>query len=88
MFTGIIKTIGKVKSIEEIQSPGTLDGGDVMMVSDHYYIGLSDRTNESGAEQLILILEKYGMTGSKVTMSEMLHLKTGVNYLENTFSVI
>ena len=74
---------GYFKSIEEIQSPGTLDGGDVMMVSDHYYIGLSDRTNESGAEQLILILEKYGMTGSKVTMSEMLHLKTGVNYLEN-----
>ncbi len=71
------------KKIEEIKFPGTLDGGDVMMTGDHYYIGISDRTNNEGAEQLIGILEKYGMTGSKVEMSEMLHLKTGVNYLEN-----
>ncbi len=71
------------KNIEEIKFPGTLDGGDVMMVGNHYYIGISDRTNDEGAGQLIRILEKYGMTGSKVSMSEMLHLKTGVNYLEN-----
>ncbi len=71
------------KNIEEIKFPGTLDGGDVMMVGDHYYIGISARTNDNGAEQLINILEKYGMTGSKVSMSEMLHLKTGVNYLDN-----
>lgn len=71
------------KNIEEIKFPGTLDGGDVMMVGDHYYIGISARTNDNGAGQLISILEKYGMTGSKVAMSEMLHLKTGINYLEN-----
>jgi len=69
--------------IEEIKFPGTVDGGDVMMVADHYYIGISDRTNHEGADQLIRILEKYNMTGSKVEMSEVLHLKTGVSYLEN-----
>jgi len=70
-------------NIEEIKFSGTLDGGDVMMVKDHYYIGISDRTNDEGAEQLIKILEKYNMSGSKVNMSEMLHLKTGLSYLEN-----
>ena len=69
--------------IEEINSPSTLDGGDVMMVGDHYYIGMSERTNDEGADQFISILKKYGMTGSKVEMKEMLHLKTGLSYLEN-----
>ena len=32
---------------------------------------------------MIAILEKHGLTGSLVTLKEMLHLKTGVNYVEN-----
>ncbi len=69
--------------IEYIKSPGTMEGGDVMMVGNHFYIGKSDRSNEEGCKQFIQILEKYGHTGSIVEMKEMLHLKTGVNYLEN-----
>lgn len=69
--------------VESIQGHGTLDAGDVMMVGDHYYIGLSDRTNRAGAEALIHILEKYGMTGSTITLDTVLHLKTGISYLEN-----
>ena len=39
------------KTIEDIVAPGTLEGGDVMMVGTHFYIGLSDRTNETGANR-------------------------------------
>lgn len=70
-------------NIERIKAPGTLDGGDVMMVGDHFYIGKSDRTNDEGCRQFIEILEKNGHTGSQVPLTEVLHLKTGVNYLEN-----
>ena len=70
-------------NIEHIHEPGTLDAGDVMMVGDHYFIGLSGRTNEAGANQLISILEKYQMQGSIVTLEKVLHLKTGVAYLED-----
>lgn len=70
------------KNIEEIKLPGTLDAGDVMMVGSHFYIGISERTNHEGAEQLISILRRYAMTGSKVPLKEMLHLKTGLSYLE------
>jgi dimethylargininase len=70
-------------SLEQISLPSTIEAGDIMMVGDHYYIGLSARTNVQGAEQLINILGKYGLTGSMVEMSELLHLKTGVSYLEN-----
>jgi len=75
-------------AMEEITNPGTLDAGDVMMVDDHFYIGISDRTNHEGAEQLISILQKYGMTGSKVPLKEMLHLKTGLSYLEQNTLLI
>jgi len=69
--------------IEYIIAPGTLEAGDVMMAGSHYYIGLSERTNKHGAEQLNDILKKYGMTGSTVTLKNVLHLKSGVSYLEN-----
>ena len=85
---------GEVKSIQEvieeyykkisfIRSPGTVEAGDVMMTGNHFYIGLSDRTNAEGAAQLTTLLEKYGMTASVVEIGKMLHLKSGVSYLEN-----
>ena len=69
-------------NIETIEDPGTLDAGDVMMVGKHFYIGLSERTNENGANQLISLLKKYGMTASTIILEKSLHLKTGVSYLE------
>jgi dimethylargininase len=68
-------------SIDTIEAPGTLDAGDVMMCGNHFYIGISERTNQPGADLLINILKKYGRTGEKVPLKEMLHLKSGVSYL-------
>jgi len=79
---------GFYKNVHEITSPGTLDAGDVMMVESDYYIGLSERTNEEGADQLIRILRKYNLNGITVKMDKMLHLKTGLSYLENNNLVI
>ena len=74
--------------LERVEAPGTIEAGDIMMVDNHYYIGLSDRTNIQGAEQIIGILNKYGYTGSTVNLKEVLHLKTGLSYLENNQLVI
>lgn len=82
-IVGAIKQFFSDDQIEYIQAPGTLEGGDVMMVGDHFYVGRSARTNEEGIRQFIAILEKHGLTGSEVKLEEVLHLKTGVNYLEN-----
>lgn len=78
-----IKKFFPEDKIEYIKSPGTLEGGDVMMVGDHFYVGRSERTNGEGIRQFIEILNKYGFTGSEVPLTEVLHLKTGVNYIEN-----
>lgn len=82
----IVDTIRKFYSddvIEYIKAPGTLEGGDVMMVNNHFYVGKSARTNAEGIRQFIAILNKYGFTGSEVALEKVLHLKTGVNYIEN-----
>ncbi len=76
------------ESVYEIMEPGTVEAGDIMMVGSHYFIGLSERTNREGAEQIISFLERHGMTGSTVGLKEVLHLKTGLSYLEkNTLLV-
>jgi len=73
--------------MEHIQAPGTLDAGDILQVDKHYYIGLSSRTNPEGARQMISILDQYDMYGSTVPLQDMLHLKSGVAYLDNGYLV-
>jgi dimethylargininase len=75
-------------NVEYIKKPGTLDGGDIMMVGDHFFIGLSERTNRKGAEELIRILSKYGYSGSVIETNGLLHLKTGVAYLEDNIMLM
>jgi len=70
-------------NIEEVREPGTVEAGDIMMVGTHFFIGISQRTNENGAQQVIAFLEKYGMTGSVIKLEGVLHLKTGLAYLEH-----
>ncbi len=69
--------------IEQVKDPGTVEAGDIMMVGTHFYIGLSERTNLEGAQQIIKFLEHYGLTGSVIKLEKVLHLKTGVAYLEH-----
>lgn len=83
-IAGLREILGKFyKNIEKIEAPGTIEAGDIMMVGNHFYIGLSARTNEAGANQMINILNKYDLEGSVVTLGKVLHLKTGLSYLEN-----
>jgi dimethylargininase len=68
----------------EIASPGTVDGGDVCEAGDHFFIGLSRRTNQEGADQLARWLARQGFDSSLVDVSGLpglLHLKSGLSWL-------
>ena len=70
--------------IARIEAPGTVDGGDICQADDHFFIGLSERTNEEGARQLTALLAQEGFTSDIVDIrgsSNVLHLKTGISYL-------
>jgi dimethylargininase len=84
----IKKVLLKYRKIEVIQEPGTLDGGDVLRIDNKYYIGLSQRTNQEGGKQLSEILKKYDYESEFLPVKNMLHLKSGVNYLERGVIVI
>ncbi len=67
-----------------IQPPGTLDGGDICEAGRHFFIGISQRTNEAGALQLAEILAGEGYTSELIDIRHtpgILHLKSGIAYL-------
>jgi len=76
------------QTMYHISAPGTLDAGDILQIDQHYYIGLSRRTNREGAEQLISILKSLGFSGSTIPLKDMFHLKSGVSYLDNGYLVV
>jgi len=71
-------------NLYSINAPGTVDGGDVCEAGSHFFVGLSERTNDAGAQQLSEFLRSFGYTCSLVDIrneSSLLHLKSGIAYL-------
>jgi len=62
---------------------GRLDGGDVLFCADRVLIGLSERTNRDGAEQLCSALHdaEAMLKVDLVAFSGVLHLKSALNEL-------
>ena len=93
---GEVETIAPVlsqyfSSIYSIEEPGTVDAGDVCEAGEHFFIGISRRTNEHGAKQLARLLESFGYTTSLIDirgLSNILHLKSGLAYLSGKRLVI
>ncbi|MCK4343965.1 MAG: hypothetical protein KAX05_01670 [Bacteroidales bacterium] len=76
------------RKIEKIKSPGTVDGGDILQAENHFFIGLSGRTNTEGAKQLGTIFSRYGYTFSTISVINLLHLKSGVSYLGKNILIL
>lgn len=64
-----------------IESPGTLDGGDVLKVGNTVYVGNGGRTNREGIAQLAAALEPLGATVVTVPLTKVLHLKSAITAL-------
>jgi dimethylargininase len=101
-WPGASSRLGEVESIavvvEEyfsnvrwIKKTGTLDAGDVCEAGEHFFIGISRRTNEHGARQLADILDSFGYGSSLIDirgLSNILHLKSGLAYLSGRRLVV
>jgi len=80
--------LARHRPIARIVAPGSVDGGDVLVMGARVLIGLSSRTNEEGARQLAEILEAEGMQCISLAAGDGLHLKSSINGLgENTMLV-
>ena len=68
-------------TLHTITPPGTLEGGDICEADGHFFIGISQRTNEEGARQLAGFLSQAGCTSTTVDIrgiQGLLHLKSGI----------
>jgi dimethylargininase len=78
----IAEVLSSFKTLVHIEAPGTIDGGDVMCVGDHFFIGLTGRTNEAGAAQLADVVQQCGFTWSTVPIDKFIHLKTAFSAID------
>ncbi|XP_029938982.1 N(G),N(G)-dimethylarginine dimethylaminohydrolase 1 isoform X2 [Salarias fasciatus] len=60
--------------VEMTDENATLDGGDVLFTGREFFVGLSKRTNQRGAEILADAFKDYAV--STVRVQEQLHLKS------------
>jgi dimethylargininase len=67
--------------IERIESPGTLDGGDVLKHNNRVWVGIGGRTNRAGVDQLRAHLGPLGAEVVGVPVAKVLHLKSAVTAL-------
>lgn len=68
-------------TVHRIESPGTLEGGDVLKVGTTVYVGRGGRTNAEGVAQLRAILRPLGYSVVAVPLTKALHLKSAVTAL-------
>lgn len=61
-----------------LEDPCTLDGGDVLVVEDTVYVGLSTRTNHAALKQLAHLLLPFGYRVKAVEVTGCLHLKSAI----------
>ncbi|HVZ22600.1 MAG TPA: arginine deiminase family protein [Vicinamibacterales bacterium] len=72
----IAAVLGRYRELVSVEPPATLDGGDVLVLGRHVYVGRSRRTSDGGIAQLRRILMRYGYEVVAVEVAGCLHLKS------------
>ena len=68
---------------------GFVEGGDILNINNHFIIGLSNRTNKLGAENLSIILKNLGATVEICkTPNNILHFKSECSMLEDDIILV
>lgn len=75
----VAEALATHRPLARIEAPGTLDGGDVLVVGRRVFAGLSTRTNEDGIRQLARALAPHGYDVRPLPVARCLHLKTAVS---------
>lgn len=69
------------RELARIETPGTLDGGDVLRIGNKVWVGVSRRTNLDGFTQFRALLEPHGYDVRELRVKDCLHLKSAVTGL-------
>ena len=78
---GIEPELTRLRPIERVEFPATLEGGDVLRIGRTLLVGLSSRTNAAGVETLARIGTGFGYNVRAIPVRGCLHLKTACTAL-------
>jgi dimethylargininase len=71
------------RSLVPIVDPGTIDGGDVLIVGHQVFIGRTNRTNDDGIVQARAALAPFGYVVTPAVVRGCLHLKSAITALDD-----
>ena len=71
-----------------IAAPGTVDGGDVLVVGKDIFIGLTLRSNADAVAQFAEATARFGYRVTGVPVARALHLKTAVSALADDLVLV
>lgn len=74
----VASALARHRTLKTIDAPGTLDGGDVLVIGRTIFVGESARTNADGIAQLRAFVRDAGYTVQPVPIHGCLHLKSAV----------
>jgi dimethylargininase len=80
---GVAPTVMKYRNVVRIDSPGTLEAGDVLRMGRNLLVGVSTRTNRDGIAMLRRAVKAYGYELLAIPMKGALHLKSVCTALDD-----
>jgi dimethylargininase len=81
--TTIAAALAPFRKLAYVELPGTIEGGDILLLGRKLFVGLTSRSNTEGISQLARIVASYDYEVVTVPVSECLHLKSAVTSLGN-----
>ena len=76
--------LAEYRRVERIAAGARIEGGDVLRIDRHVFVGRSSRTDERGIDDLQRILEPLFYRVTAVHVADGLHLKTAVTALDSS----
>jgi dimethylargininase len=77
----VAAALAPFRPLVRMESPATLDGGDVLRIDRTLFVGRSRRTNDAGLDRLAEATAPHGYTVHPVPVDGCLHLKSACSYL-------
>ncbi|MGH8215040.1 MAG: dimethylargininase, partial [Rhodanobacteraceae bacterium] len=83
-----VSALEPFREVLGIESPATLDGGDVLRLGKRICVGASARSNPDGIVQLQRLLAPFGYRIEAVALRGCLHLKSAVTQIADDLLLV
>ena len=84
----VAEAVTRHRPVRRVEAPGTLDGGDVLVVGRTVFVGCSARTNAAGLAQLRCSVRPLGYDVREIEVHACLHLKSAVTAISDELLLV